>query len=77
MHRVDGSKEFVDRATAVEHFLKNIITSGGTWVYGSDVESKAQSSQWVSKSHPAPPPQSATSSVQCESDADFCLIVRA
>lgn len=31
---------------------KNIITGAETWVYGYDVETKAQSSQWVSATSP-------------------------
>jgi hypothetical protein len=45
--RVDVSKELLDRAN--NNFLKNIITGYETWVYGYDVETKVQSSQWVSK----------------------------
>jgi len=32
--------------------LKNIITGDETWVYGYDVETKVQSSQWVSETSP-------------------------
>ena len=47
---VDVSKEHIDHANADENFLSNIITVDVTWVYGYDVETKAQSTQWVSKS---------------------------
>jgi hypothetical protein len=53
-NRVDVSKEFVDCANTDEHFLKNIVTGDGTWVYGCIVETKAQSLQWVSKMSPRP-----------------------
>jgi desulfoferrodoxin (superoxide reductase-like protein) len=71
-NRVDVSKEFVDHANTDEHFLKNIATNDGTWVYGCDVETNAQSLQWVSKTSPRPR-KSTASLVQCESDAD-CVV---
>ena len=71
-NRVDVSKEFVDRANTDEHLLKNIVTGDGTWVYGCDVKTNAQSSQWVSKTSPRPKKNTA-SWVQCESDAD-CVV---
>ena len=49
----DVSKELIDRAN-VENFLKNIITGDETWIYGYDVETKAQFLQWVSKTSPGP-----------------------
>lgn len=30
-----------------ENFRNNITTGNETWVYGSDIETKVQSSQWV------------------------------
>jgi hypothetical protein len=47
-NRFDVSKEHLDRAND-DNSLKNIITGDETWVYGYDVETKVQSSQWVSK----------------------------
>jgi len=47
-NRVDVSQELLDRAND-DNFLKNIITGDETWAYGYDVETKVQSSQWVSK----------------------------
>ena len=35
-----------------ENFLKNIITGDETWVYGYDVETKMQLSQWMGKGSP-------------------------
>jgi hypothetical protein len=52
-NRVDVSKELLDRAND-DKFLKNIITGDETWVYGYDVETNVQSSQWVSKTSPQP-----------------------
>ena len=43
----------LDRAN-FDNFLKNIITGVETLVYGYDVETKVQSSQWVSKTSPRP-----------------------
>ena len=51
-NRVDVSQELLDRANGDDKFLKNIITGDETWVY--DVETKVQSSQWVSKTSPRP-----------------------
>lgn len=49
---------------------RNVIIGAETWIYGHDVETKAQSSQWVSV--PSPRPQKSTGSlVQCESDTVF------
>jgi histone-lysine N-methyltransferase SETMAR len=52
-NRVDVSQELLDRANN-DNFLENIITGDETWVYGYDVETKVQSSQWVSKTSPRP-----------------------
>jgi histone-lysine N-methyltransferase SETMAR len=46
------SQELLNQANKDENFLQNIITGDETWVYGYDVETKAQSSQWVSKGSP-------------------------
>jgi hypothetical protein len=37
-----------------ENLDKNIITNEQTWVYGSDVETKQQSSDWKSPASPLP-----------------------
>ena len=52
--RVDVSQELLDRANGDDNFFKNIITGDETWVYGYDVETNVQSSQWVSKTSPRP-----------------------
>jgi hypothetical protein len=39
----------VDRASEDKNFLKRIITGDETWVYGYNVETKMESSQWVWK----------------------------
>jgi len=51
-NRVTGSQELLDRLNTDENFLKNVITGDETWVYGYDVETNVQSSQWVGKSSP-------------------------
>ena len=53
-NRVTFSQELFDRSNADENFLKNVITSDETWVYGYDVETKVQSSQWMGKLSPRP-----------------------
>jgi hypothetical protein len=52
--RVDVSKEHVYRSNAYENFLTNIVTGDETWIYSYDVQTKAKSSQWVSKTSPTP-----------------------
>jgi hypothetical protein len=39
----------LDRASESENFLKRTITNDETWVYGYNMETKMQSSQWVGK----------------------------
>jgi len=53
-NHVTVSQELLDRSNTDENFLKNVITGDETWVYGYDVETKVQSSQWVGKSSPRP-----------------------
>lgn len=53
-NRVNICQELLERATNDENFMKTIITGDETWVYGYDVETKAQSSQWVGKNSPRP-----------------------
>ena len=53
-NRVEISQELHANANGNENFLKNIITGDETWVYGYDVETKMQSSQWMGKGSPRP-----------------------
>jgi len=53
-NRVAVSQELLDRSNAVKNFLKNVITGDEIWVYGYDVETKVQLSQWVGKLSPRP-----------------------
>jgi len=51
-NHVNISQELLDRVSVDENFLKTIVTGDETWVY--DVETKAQSSQWVGQVSPRP-----------------------
>ena len=53
-NRVEISQEPLANANGNENFLKNIITGDKTWVYGYDVETKLQSSQWMGKGSSRP-----------------------
>ena len=53
-NHVNISQELLDRVGVDENFLKTIITDDETWVYGYDVETKAQSSQWAGQGSPRP-----------------------
>jgi hypothetical protein len=47
------SQELFNCSNADKNFLKNVITGDEIiWVYRYDIETKAQSSQWVRKSSP-------------------------
>jgi len=63
-NRVTVSQELLDRSNTDENFLKNVITGDETWVYGYDVETKVQSSQWVGKSSPRPKKKSTSESLK-------------
>jgi len=41
------SQELFDHSNADENFLKNVTTGDETWIYGYDVETNVQSSQWM------------------------------
>jgi len=51
---IEIGQELLANANGNEKFLKNIITGDETWVYGYDVETKMQSSQWMGKGSPLP-----------------------
>jgi [histone H3]-lysine36 N-dimethyltransferase SETMAR len=53
-HRLEVCQELLEMASSDENFLKSIITGDESWVYGYDVETKVQSSQWKSKISPRP-----------------------
>ena len=51
-NHVEISQDLLANANGNEYFLKNIIIGDETWVYGYDVETKMQSSQWMGKGSP-------------------------
>ena len=51
-NRVEISQELLANANGNENFLRKIITGDETWVYGYDVETKTQLSQWMGKGFP-------------------------
>jgi len=53
-NRVEISQELLANANGNENFLKKITPGEETWVYGYDVETKMQSSQWMGKGSPRP-----------------------
>lgn len=53
-HRVDVCRQLLEQSNGDETFLQRIITGDETWVYGYDIETKVQSSQWIVKGSPRP-----------------------
>ena len=53
-NRLEISQELLANANGNENFLKNIITGDETRLYGYDVETRMQSSQWMGKGSPRP-----------------------
>jgi len=53
-NRAEISQELLANANGNGNILKNIIIGDETWVYGYDVETKVQSSQWMGKGSPRP-----------------------
>jgi len=49
---IEISQELLANTNGNENFLKNIIQEDDTWVYGYDVETEMQSSQWMGKRSP-------------------------
>ena len=45
-HRVAVANDLIQTATNEPDFLKKLITRDESWVYGYDLETKVQSSQW-------------------------------
>lgn len=48
-NHVKISQDLLDWLKTNDSFLNNIITSDEMWMYGYDVETKTQLSQWVGK----------------------------
>lgn len=53
-NRVTICQELLDRANEEEDFMETVVTGDETWVFGYDVETKVQSSQWTGKGSPRP-----------------------
>ena len=51
-HRAAVANDLIQTATNEPDFLKKVITADESWVYGYDLETKAQSSQWKSPGFP-------------------------
>ena len=51
-HRAAVANDLIQTTTNEPDFLKKVITGGEWWVYGYDLETKAQSSQWKSPGSP-------------------------
>ena len=52
--RMNIAQEMLNDVNDDPDFLKRVITGNESWVYGSDVETKAQSSQWKYTKSPRP-----------------------
>ncbi|UYV77541.1 hypothetical protein LAZ67_15001423, partial [Cordylochernes scorpioides] len=53
-HRMNIANEMLDSVREDPNLLQRVITGDGAWVYGYDVETKAQSSQWKLPHEPRP-----------------------
>ena len=54
VNRVRVCQKLLDRTDEDKNFLSKIITGDESWVYGYDIETKVQSSQWVNQTSPRP-----------------------
>lgn len=54
VNRVSICEDLLDRSNLDANFMNLIITGDETWVYGYDMETKKQSSQWMEQSTPRP-----------------------
>ena len=53
-HCAAVANDLIQTATNDPDFLKKVIARDDSWVYGYDLEMKAQSSQWKSLGSPCP-----------------------
>ncbi|XP_026814323.1 protein GVQW3-like [Rhopalosiphum maidis] len=53
-HRIEVCQSLKERIQNDPGFIKNVITGDETWIYGYDIETKRQSSQWKSVTSPRP-----------------------
>ena len=52
--RMTIAQEMLNEVNEDPDFLKRVITGDESWVYGYDVETKAQSPQWKTPEEPTP-----------------------
>ena len=53
-HCAVGANDLIQTTSNEPDFLKKVITRDTSWVYGYDLETKAQSSQWKLPGSPQP-----------------------
>ena len=51
---MDIAQEMLTTFNDGPDFLKNVVTGDESWVYGYDIETKAQSAQWKWPEEPRP-----------------------
>ncbi|UYV77723.1 hypothetical protein LAZ67_15002053 [Cordylochernes scorpioides] len=71
-HRMNIANEMLDSVRDDPNLLQRVITGDEAWVYGYDVETKAQSSQWKLPHEPRPK-KARQVRFECESFADSFL----
>jgi histone-lysine N-methyltransferase SETMAR len=54
VNRMSIAQELLDMADEYPEFMGSIITGDESWIYGYDVETKRQSSQWKTSDEPRP-----------------------
>ena len=69
-HCLDIAQEMLTTFNDDPELLKEVISGDESWVYGYDIETKAQSSQWE---RPEEPRSTTPSSVKCEGFAHCFL----
>ncbi|PNF21592.1 hypothetical protein B7P43_G12727 [Cryptotermes secundus] len=52
--RLEIAQDMLDNANSNPNFLNTVITGDESWVYGYDLETKIQSSQWKHQTSPRP-----------------------
>ena len=53
-HRMNIAQELLNEVNDDLELIKRVITGDETWVYGYDIETKVQSSQWKLSKEPRP-----------------------
>ncbi|UYV65616.1 hypothetical protein LAZ67_3004868 [Cordylochernes scorpioides] len=62
-HRMNIANEMLDSVSDDPNLLQRLITGDEAWIYGYDVETKAQSSQWKLPHEPRPKKSAPSSGV--------------